>query len=116
MVLGNCPNCHGRLCLLRNFGSILKEALIINEKEIRKKRKDEKLPLGHEKIYCERGKKKRAEKIKMKTIQITDETYHDLLQIKADASLDGAKHVLTMDDTVRFLIMDKVSNDEADKM
>ena len=41
----------------------------------------------------------------MKNIQITDETYHDLLQIKADAALDGSKHVLTMDDVVRFLIM-----------
>ena len=43
----------------------------------------------------------------MKTIQITDETYHDLLQIKADAALDGSKHVLSMDDVVQFLLMER---------
>ena len=43
----------------------------------------------------------------MKTIQITDKTYHDLLQIKADASLDGSKRVLSMDDVVQFLLMEK---------
>ena len=43
----------------------------------------------------------------MKQIQIKDETYHDLLSIKADASLDGSKHVLSMDDVIRFLLMEK---------
>ena len=43
----------------------------------------------------------------MKTITISDTTYRDLLSIKADAALDGSKHVLSMDDVVRFLLMEK---------
>ena len=54
-----------------------------------------------------RSIKKRGAQNQMKTIQITDKTYHDLLQIKADASLDGSKRVLSMDDVVQFLLMEK---------